>query len=820
MTVDRKLGAGGFAEVWLARCAPAVAKNGRCVLKRARVDASNADGLSLARRELSVLRVLPRSRYLVGALASEETRERDERGGGEFVRFDILMEELGENCQEEAARHAGRAEPLLERTLLCRFRDLGGALLALHGASIVHFDVKLENLLLRRAEGRRRRRGGGGGGLSSQAEAGDFSETAAALCDFGSARVGGLECGGARLAAAEDFIERATTMAYRAPELCDPRAFRAARVGPSADVWAAGVALFKLAFLRLPFEESKLAVLNSAFATPTGSPYSPGFHQLLRGALTKDPAARPPISALLQDAGALASWPGAGAGGAGVEEGGAEEEEEGEGSDEEGGGGAPAASARSGKGVVALAARAVASALALAHERALQAVGSRERLLLKATSPFPGPPKAKYVRRLVVDAWEARSGGGAAALEWLPARLGASSAAVVVLKCACVALRVVAEGPPSAGEAAARGALRRALLHHAPRGEWASAAGAAEDALRGAGAVDALGALMCGLVVEKLRACGGSASQPVKHTNPLRGGAEASDPLRGLGGDWRAGGALVGALRGGGSGGGGGGGGVGGAAGGARAAAAAALALAPLLEGAARVGSAASARGARAASAAAAASARGGGGEGSGEGGGGGEGAAAVAACLLGALPYITAEVLSMLEALAALSALGLLSVGSAEGARVAAAAAAAGACFAGARAVAAAPGLGEAMGAACAAPALPAGGGLPFSSAPATLVYLQFVAGGGLGGGAAQPPPSPPADEESAPPAAGAAAPPEDCFSFPPEQQGAGWSGLDDFFGAAAPAPRAARGPAAPSGTSGDADPFSLEDGSDLLQF
>ena len=94
------------------------------------------------------------------------------------------------------------------------------------------------------------------GGLSAQVAADGFNApeaSAAALCDFGSARSGGLDCGARALASAEDFVERATTLAYRAPELCDLRGAAGGVVGPPVDVWAAGVALFKLAFLRLPF---------------------------------------------------------------------------------------------------------------------------------------------------------------------------------------------------------------------------------------------------------------------------------------------------------------------------------------------------------------------------------------------------------------------------------------------------------------------------------------------------------------------------------------------------------------------------------------
>lgn len=92
----------------------------------------------------------------------------------------------------------------------------------------------------------------------------------------------------------------------------------------------------------------------------------------------------------------------------------------------------------------------------------------RQRWVVKATSVQAGPPKGKYVRRLVMDCWEAASGPTPrlpVALQQLPGRPVATNG-VVALKCAVLMLKLVQQGPPSvlqavcgvgAGAAAAAG---------------------------------------------------------------------------------------------------------------------------------------------------------------------------------------------------------------------------------------------------------------------------------------------------------------------------------------------------------------------------
>ena len=65
------------------------------------------------------------------------------------------------------------------------------------------------------------------------------------LCDFGSATTHIYDTSNAkeRMAAEED-IERNTTLAYRAPEMVD--LYRRQIIDESVDIWALGVLLFKV----------------------------------------------------------------------------------------------------------------------------------------------------------------------------------------------------------------------------------------------------------------------------------------------------------------------------------------------------------------------------------------------------------------------------------------------------------------------------------------------------------------------------------------------------------------------------------------------
>lgn len=109
------------------------------------------------------------------------------------------------------------------------FHDMAMALAHLHAQPqpLAHRDVKPENFIFSEVDGRWR------------------------LCDFGSATTESFQyvSGMASyiVAAEEDKIHRYSTPQYRAPEMCDPR--RGEAISIAVDVWALGVALYKVLFL-------------------------------------------------------------------------------------------------------------------------------------------------------------------------------------------------------------------------------------------------------------------------------------------------------------------------------------------------------------------------------------------------------------------------------------------------------------------------------------------------------------------------------------------------------------------------------------------
>jgi hypothetical protein len=402
---------------------------------------------------------------------------------------------------------------LPEEVLLQRFRDACIAVQLLHSQApqpICHYDLKPENLLLASGPGGR---------------------AVAQLCDFGSAVVGWtpLETEAQR-SEAEDRIERTTTLAYRAPELCDVGSILMLhrpgerRVGPPADVWALGCLLYRLAFHATPFEDGsgvvqRMAIINGRYAIPPASPYSPLVPALIAACLVANPDGRPSVARLLEmaagfpmfatlpppvtpeqwsawqraggRAGSTTGSPAAGSSAAAVGAGrtfggggGAEQLGAGYGqppassisrarassgatprasgvsplasvNSAAGGGAAGLASSGSGSTILSAVMTTLESASETLQSRLMQvlSVGRRgtrldkRRWVLKATSLVPSGPKPKYVRRLVLDAWE-RSSAGAAG-KYLPQR-PLTRQPIVALKAAILALKLVQQGPVQA----------------------------------------------------------------------------------------------------------------------------------------------------------------------------------------------------------------------------------------------------------------------------------------------------------------------------------------------------------------------------------
>ena len=114
-------------------------------------------------------------------------------------------------------------------------------------------------------------------------------------------------------------------------------------------------------------------------------------------------------------------------------------------------------------------------------------LGERATCVSKATVGAPlGPPKAKHVRRLLVEAWE--SGTCASALCLLAMKMGHAKGGVQQVKVCLVMHRLLLDGPPSASlslSPSLRGALRAAANAPPPGGidAWASLARALAEVL-------------------------------------------------------------------------------------------------------------------------------------------------------------------------------------------------------------------------------------------------------------------------------------------------------------------------------------------------
>ena len=182
----------------------------------------------------------------------------------------VFVMELCDGGSLLDALNARAPRPFAEADLLAIFLDVCQGVAFMHAQKppIAHRDIKIENVL---------RRG-----------------RAWKLCDFGSATTSaGVARDERTRQLMADDIERNTTMAYRAPEMCD--LFRKQLVCERADVWALGCLLYKAAFFCDAFEDGTLQILNNRWSVPKTSPYSPRLHDLIRFMLEPDPARRPHI---------------------------------------------------------------------------------------------------------------------------------------------------------------------------------------------------------------------------------------------------------------------------------------------------------------------------------------------------------------------------------------------------------------------------------------------------------------------------------------------------------------------------------------------
>jgi serine/threonine-protein kinase len=239
-TLETELGRGATGLVYRARAA-----DGKLVAVKLLADALAHDDVFRARlaREARLGREL-RDPHLVRILDT----------GAEDDQLFVVVEYMAGGSL--AAKLADGALALDEAVRVVSEVDAG--LDALHGAGIVHRDVKPSNVMLR-------------------------SDNSAALTDFGLAK-----------AAAQTVLTRPGqvlgTLDYLAPEV-----IRGGEATAASDVYALGCVAFECVAGTPPFADRSLFGVGSAHLedAPPDPPTSPAFAWALLRALAKDPSERP-----------------------------------------------------------------------------------------------------------------------------------------------------------------------------------------------------------------------------------------------------------------------------------------------------------------------------------------------------------------------------------------------------------------------------------------------------------------------------------------------------------------------------------------------
>ena len=325
--VGKKLGEGGYSTIWRVHEWQPDGSEKQFAVKRVILDRRDPEQVELVEHEISVMKSLPPHPNVVEIIGTCR-RQRGSAGAQDEV---FLLLELcrGGSLADLLMARAEAKEPLSADEVAKAFHDMALGIAHLHSlpTPLAHRDVKCAP----RHHSRRhpnqacaRRHGLRSLALCSLACAARRPENFILsdmdnrwrLCDFGSSTTHTFtHTDGMRLhevANEEDKVHRYSTPQYRAPEMCDLR--RGETIGIGVDVWALGVSLYKLLFLRDLFGtpgEERLGTLNfdpakklASHAIPTMPPESAASSEallnLLRACLTPSAAQRPSVHALLQ----------------------------------------------------------------------------------------------------------------------------------------------------------------------------------------------------------------------------------------------------------------------------------------------------------------------------------------------------------------------------------------------------------------------------------------------------------------------------------------------------------------------------------------
>jgi AP2-associated kinase len=274
VVIEKYLSEGGFAHVYVVRLPKPVDGSDLAVLKRVAVP--DKEHLANMRTEVETMKKLKGHRHIVRYIDSHASQL---KGGG----YEVFL--LMEYCSGGGLidfMNTRLRNRLTEPEILKIFSDVAEGVACMHylRPPLLHRDLKVENVLISNSG----------------------SSTTYKLCDFGSTappRPAASSAAEGRLI--EDDIQRHTTLQYRSPEMID--VYRKQPIDEKSDVWALGVFLYKLCYYTTPFEEvGQMAILNASFKYPAHPSFSDKLKMLIATMLRENPAKRPNIYQVLQQA--------------------------------------------------------------------------------------------------------------------------------------------------------------------------------------------------------------------------------------------------------------------------------------------------------------------------------------------------------------------------------------------------------------------------------------------------------------------------------------------------------------------------------------
>jgi AP2-associated kinase len=274
VVIEKYLSEGGFAHVYVVRLPKPVDGSDLAVLKRVAVP--DKEHLANMRTEVETMKKLKGHRHIVRYIDSHASQL---KGGG----YEVFL--LMEYCSGGGLidfMNTRLRNRLTEPEILKIFSDVAEGVACMHylRPPLLHRDLKVENVLISNSG----------------------SSTTYKLCDFGSTappRPAASSASEGRLI--EDDVQRHTTLQYRSPEMID--VYRKQPIDEKSDIWALGVFLYKLCYYTTPFEEvGQMAILNASFKYPAHPSFSDKLKMLIATMLRENPAKRPNIYQVLQQA--------------------------------------------------------------------------------------------------------------------------------------------------------------------------------------------------------------------------------------------------------------------------------------------------------------------------------------------------------------------------------------------------------------------------------------------------------------------------------------------------------------------------------------